>query len=368
VRYIDFAHAIEANGEIDYNVIEGLENCIKIWEKLKNPIPQPVASGDQAGGHEGSLIFRGNKLLKKAHPAEIGFYSALFDPQLENSELIEFRKFVPYFYGVEIINNKNYIVLENVLFGYEHPNVLDCKIGKVTWTKDHNEVKTKKQQEKARTTTTGSLGFRISGLITKDEFGNKIESWSKDGGYFNITPENIHEQLVKIVHRGDTFQLDRAELLLKQTQEILNWFTKQRSKLFFTASVLYVNGTDKAQARFIDFAHVFDAEGHEDINTREGLENLIKCWQEVIRKYCPPQERVKPQKFPYEVTLEEGKTYHYCDCGRSKVQPFCDGSHIDTSFTPIAVVVSETKSYHLCGCKSTKNKPYCDGSHTKLDW
>ena len=72
------------------------------------------------------------------------------------------------------------------------------------------------------------------------------------------------------------------------------------------------------------------------------------------------------QKGPYSVDLEAGKSYHWCACGRSQNQPFCDGSHRVTEFTPLAFTAKETKSAHLCGCKHTKNAPYCDGSHAKL--
>ena len=34
------------------------------------------------------------------------------------------------------------------------------------------------------------------------------------------------------------------------------------------------------------------------------------------------------QKAPFPVEVEEGKTYFWCACGRSKNQPFCDGSHL----------------------------------------
>ena len=40
------------------------------------------------------------------------------------------------------------------------------------------------------------------------------------------------------------------------------------------------------------------------------------------------------QKGPYQVTLEAGKAYFWCACGRSAKQPFCDGSHKATSFQP----------------------------------
>ena len=34
-----------------------------------------------------------------------------------------------------------------------------------------------------------------------------------------------------------------------------------------------------------------------------------------------------PQKSPYAVEVKSGKSYYWCACGKSKNQPFCDGSH-----------------------------------------
>ncbi|MFA6856872.1 MAG: CDGSH iron-sulfur domain-containing protein [Treponema sp.] len=73
------------------------------------------------------------------------------------------------------------------------------------------------------------------------------------------------------------------------------------------------------------------------------------------------------QKFPYTVEVEAGKTYYWCACGRSASQPFCDGSHKGTSFTPVKFTPEKTETVHLCGCKRTKNPPFCDGSHHSLE-
>lgn len=73
-----------------------------------------------------------------------------------------------------------------------------------------------------------------------------------------------------------------------------------------------------------------------------------------------------PQKAPYAVDVETGKKYFWCACGRSKSQPFCDGSHKGTAFTPVEYKAEKSEKVWFCGCKHTANKPLCDGTHQKL--
>ena len=72
------------------------------------------------------------------------------------------------------------------------------------------------------------------------------------------------------------------------------------------------------------------------------------------------------QKGPFAVPVEAGKTYYWCACGQSKTQPFCDGSHKVTSFTPRSFTAEKNDTAFLCGCKHTKSAPFCDGSHKAL--
>ena len=77
-------------------------------------------------------------------------------------------------------------------------------------------------------------------------------------------------------------------------------------------------------------------------------------------------EAVIAQKQPYAVDVEAGQTYHWCRCGRSQNQPWCDGSHRDTGLEPVAFTAEKTGKAYLCGCKHTGDQPFCDGSHQKL--
>jgi len=43
--------------------------------------------------------------------------------------------------------------------------------------------------------------------------------------------------------------------------------------------------------------------------------------------------------------MEPG-TYYWCSCGKSSNQPFCDGSHKGSSFSPMAVEITEKKQFH----------------------
>ena len=48
-------------------------------------------------------------------------------------------------------------------------------------------------------------------------------------------------------------------------------------------------------------------------------------------------DAVIAQKEPYSVDVVAGKEYYWCACGRSSRQPFCDGSHKVTGFSPSAL-------------------------------
>jgi CDGSH iron-sulfur domain-containing protein 3 len=80
----------------------------------------------------------------------------------------------------------------------------------------------------------------------------------------------------------------------------------------------------------------------------------------------PMAEPERPQLSPYQVELEAGKRYAWCRCGRSKKQPFCDGSHAGTGIEPLMFTAERNELALLCGCKDTGDPPYCDGSHMLL--
>lgn len=69
---------------------------------------------------------------------------------------------------------------------------------------------------------------------------------------------------------------------------------------------------------------------------------------------------------PIKVELVEGQEYYFCRCGRSKSQPYCDGSHSGTGIKPMSFVAEKNEDAYLCRCKQTSNAPFCDGTHKKF--
>jgi CDGSH-type Zn-finger protein/mannose-6-phosphate isomerase-like protein (cupin superfamily) len=68
----------------------------------------------------------------------------------------------------------------------------------------------------------------------------------------------------------------------------------------------------------------------------------------------------------YYHEVKAGKRYLWCACGRSKSQPFCDGSHAGSEFLPIVFKAERDEDVIFCGCKHTGTGPFCDGTHSNL--
>jgi len=68
---------------------------------------------------------------------------------------------------------------------------------------------------------------------------------------------------------------------------------------------------------------------------------------------------------PFVIDVQPG-TYAWCSCGQSKKQPYCDGSHAGTGFSPKIETITTARKVAWCGCKHAASKPFCDGAHKKL--
>jgi len=90
----------------------------------------------------------------------------------------------------------------------------------------------------------------------------------------------------------------------------------------------------------------------------------------VPKKFNQEKPLEKPQvggTRPAVIELQAGETVYWCSCGRSRTQPFCDGSHQGTGFEPLAFTAPKSEAYWFCTCKLTAKPPFCDGAHKQLE-
>jgi CDGSH-type Zn-finger protein len=78
------------------------------------------------------------------------------------------------------------------------------------------------------------------------------------------------------------------------------------------------------------------------------------------------KQPVIAQKSPFAIEVEAGKSYWWCSCGKSATQPFCDGSHKGSDFSPVEYKADKAEAAYFCGCKHSANGVMCDGTHKKF--
>lgn len=91
----------------------------------------------------------------------------------------------------------------------------------------------------------------------------------------------------------------------------------------------------------------------------------LRAWSKMFRDWRTKRSQGESSGTvtAIEVNVEAGKSYLWCACGRSRKQPFCDGSHRGTQIVPLQYKATETGTKWFCVCKQTKTPPFCDCSH-----
>lgn len=166
-----------------------MEHSVMADPAASNLALKPLAH--QVAGHpDGVQSLEGGRLVVKAClPRELGFYKEVKQAVQGNSALPERQtqllgrllKTMPDYHGswAEYIKQQSglssaketspngisepRIVLENLTFGYDKPNVADIKLGTQLWDEDASEDKRQRMEAAAANTTSGSHGIRLTG-------------------------------------------------------------------------------------------------------------------------------------------------------------------------------------------------------------
>lgn len=154
------------------------------------------------GGHPGITTTEdGSLVIKPAKPSEITFYTEVL--RAEGSAFASLQEFLPTFLGVlsvhgragekegEILpletsegelaardksrfsllsskrpdSGEHCLVLENVAYRFNKPNVLDIKLGTILYDEYASELKKAKMTKQALETTSAETGARLTGFL-----------------------------------------------------------------------------------------------------------------------------------------------------------------------------------------------------------
>lgn len=280
------------------------------------------ASFDKLSGHDNSIIFDEKVIYKKTKQGEIEFYHWINNTYI-SSTLKLMLNFIPKFYGIKEnpLDCSKMIILENLLDNCENPNIMDCKLGRITWAKEDSEKKKEKRKLINKYSTTDILGFRLTGILVRDKNGNilkkeikraiesKIKSEDQIIKYFQMfissnvdIDKNYNDDIIlnntnnnsdiRNAHEKSNscnseyfFNKNIVEEIKNQIQNILNFFRSQYEKTFISSSLVFVLGKNNTlKVKLIDFAHVYDSEEKLDGNVIEGLENILKIWSAIYNK------------------------------------------------------------------------------------
>lgn len=187
--------------------------------KRTHTLPPTIPLSQQVGGHTGVHVTEDESLLlKPALPREIAFYQFVRDIADPSTGLHTLSAWIPRFFGLLNLEGKladpsdgneagtgvlaiippselegtspfgdrnnntapsnvpaQTLVLQNLLYGYRKPCVLDVKLGTVLYDEDASEEKKARMIKKAAESTTLQTGVRLTGFQVSSSFGNSSE-------------------------------------------------------------------------------------------------------------------------------------------------------------------------------------------------
>jgi Inositol polyphosphate kinase len=245
---------------------------------------------DVVGGHEG-ILTDGKIVCKPMHSkrgdAEYKFYQecSLMIGRNEKSIL----SFLPKFHGEQIINNKQYIILDDLTLGYKNPSIMDIKIGVQAW--DENASHEKVLKEASKYPKQIMLGTRFTGMRVWDKKDAKYKVLSREYGY-TLKEDTFHQVFEHFLHDGISLNDIVARSFKDKLEELKKVFENQSKFRFYGSSLLflYESGDDavRVDLKMIDFAHVWPIEGPDSHEERDGgylvgIDTLLSGIEQVMK-------------------------------------------------------------------------------------
>lgn len=193
---------------------------------------------------------------------------------------------------------EEYLVLEDITDGLIAPNVMDVKLGRVTWGPDASAKKIAQEKSKYKETK-DSFGFSVLGMLVHaldPEAEDQVIKFDKAFGKA-LKANDVAKVPEIFFSHGQGPPKELVDMVIDDMKSIREVLMIQRKYRFFASSLLLVydshvvkqfkagkvglDGLRKTVAvRLIDFAHAFENLYHgKDDNLLTGLENLLDLFK-----------------------------------------------------------------------------------------
>lgn len=208
------------------------------------------------------------------------------------------------------------IVLENVVAGFQHPNILDVKLGARLWADDAPTAKRLKLDDVSKETTSSSLGFRITGMkvwmgnepqtsagadVNIEEIKDGYKSFGKSYGRA-FKADNVRDAFVTYLGgrepAADQSHLKRkrgkllARRLLRELESMQFALEHEESRMYSASILMVYEGNEEALERALA-----EERFTEDENGRDGHGEGLAT--------ANPKEEVEEEEEEEELELEE---------------------------------------------------------------
>jgi inositol-hexakisphosphate kinase len=166
-------------------------------------------------------------------------------------------------------NKFNYLVLQDITYGYEHPCCLDVKVGTRAYGDNATHEKRLGQIRKVASTTSGSLGIRLMGIkVWQPHLQQYIEIDKYRGR--EMDAKEFEDSLALYFRHGPTGQIRRTLIgkFISKVEELLRMFEKEHVYRMYSTSLLFVY--EGAQAAEISTKNEKNFDEKENENEKEG--------------------------------------------------------------------------------------------------
>ena len=181
---------------------------------------------------------------------------------------------IPKFYGIHLAEDRVLLELEDLARWYQHPCIMDIKVGYKTWYPHAAPDYIERCRKKDAATTQAALGFKICGMQvyrhTRGGYWRASKRWCK-----TLSEVMVNKALTSFAHNEQGLRpadvYGGPQGAVAQLQALASWFELQSEFHLYSASLLILyegdaRGPEEAnvRVRLVDFAHTFQTNPDDD--------------------------------------------------------------------------------------------------------